>query len=330
MKYKNAIISILILLGAGYIYNKLKLNIETSEKMDDLDIIKRYFLNEHDDSYIDKLGTIKKPIIWIHIDYKMNSRNWRSFMERNSIQLNQPYIYLTIRSIISQCSKDFHICLIDDNSFKKLLNNWKIDFSVLSTPHKQQIRNLAILKLIYKYGGVYIENSFIMFKTIKPIYDDASISGKPIFGEFMSNACTSNILNMVPSTQLIVSSKNNSEINKIIKELEIIISQDATNESIILETLNRVLLNALTNNKITCIDGRFIGTRDKNNKIIMLEDLMSNTNLELDNNSYSLYIPRDCLEKRTFYNWFIYLSTNEILGSNINISKFLLISNDIK
>jgi hypothetical protein len=251
-------------------------------------------------------------------------------MERNSIQLNQPYIYLTIRSIISQCSKDFHICLIDDNSFKKLLNNWKIDFSVLSTPHKQQIRNLAILKLIYKYGGVYIENSFIMFKTIKPIYDDASISGKPIFGEFMSNACTSNILNMVPSTQLIVSSKNNSEINKIIKELEIIISQDATNESIILETLNRVLLNALTNNKITCIDGRFIGTRDKNNKIIMLEDLMSNTNLELDNNSYSLYIPRDCLEKRTFYNWFIYLSTNEILGSNINISKFLLISNDIK
>ena len=57
-----------------------------------------------------------KPNIWIHIDYEKNSRNWKSFYSRNSRHLNQPYLHLTIKSIIRYCQDDFNICLINDDT----------------------------------------------------------------------------------------------------------------------------------------------------------------------------------------------------------------------
>ena len=48
------------------------------------------------------------------------------FHSRNTNNLNQPYLHLTIQSIIDHCSNDFHICLIDDDSFSKLIPEWDI------------------------------------------------------------------------------------------------------------------------------------------------------------------------------------------------------------
>lgn len=328
IEYNNIIVSLLLLIGAGYIYNKLKLNIETGDKRDDLDIIKKYFLDEQDDNYIRKLSSIKKPIIWIHIDYEKNSRKWDSFMSRNTYKFNQDYLFLTINSIIKHCAQDFHICLIDDNSFKKLIDGWNIDLNKLAGENREQIRKLAIFKLLYLYGGVYIENSFIMFKNIKSIYDDSVESHKPIFGEQISHSTTSHVLDFVPSSNFIICTKNNKEINEIIKFLEINISTDNTSESCILEVLNKFLLKKLLNNNISCIDGRFLGIKDDKNNIITIDSLMSSNFLKLDDNIYCVFIPRKELEKRVNYNWFTYLNMREVLTANTNISKYLLLSND--
>ena len=58
---------------------------------------------------------IKKPIIWVHIPYDINARKWESFFSRNTENLNQDYLYLTLRTIIEKNSNDFHICLINEN-----------------------------------------------------------------------------------------------------------------------------------------------------------------------------------------------------------------------
>jgi hypothetical protein len=65
----------------------------------------------------DTLGKSKKPILWLHVPYEYNSRNWLSFGSRSSFDLNQPYLYLTVRSIIKQCQGSFTICIIDDTHF---------------------------------------------------------------------------------------------------------------------------------------------------------------------------------------------------------------------
>ena len=70
-----------------------------------------------------------------------------------------------------------------------------------------------------------------------------------------------------------------------------------------------------------------MGTRDSKNKIIDLENLLGSSYLDLNINSYGLYIERKDLLKRTAYNWFVKLNTKEVLESNTNIAKYLLISN---
>ena len=58
----------------------------------------------------------------------------------NSTDLNQPYLHLVIQSIIDKCGDDFHICLIDDESFSKLIPSWNVDITNMADPHKQLFR----------------------------------------------------------------------------------------------------------------------------------------------------------------------------------------------
>ena len=92
-----------------------------SSSNDEYALIQKYLLNES------PLYGFNKPKLWIHSTYEVNSRHWKSFQSRNTTDLNQPYIYLTIQSIIQHCSDDFYICIIDNNSFNKLLPNLKFD-----------------------------------------------------------------------------------------------------------------------------------------------------------------------------------------------------------
>ena len=48
-----------------------------------------------------------------NINYEKNSRDWDSFLSRSSNDLNLPYYYFTLRSIISKNSNDFNICIIE-------------------------------------------------------------------------------------------------------------------------------------------------------------------------------------------------------------------------
>ena len=140
LNYKNLIVSILLLFAASYIYSKFRINVETNDKLDELNIFKKYLLNENSNNTLQQLSSIKKPILWIHIDYALNSRKWESFGSRNNKELNQDYLYLTIRSIINKCGQDFHIVLIDDDSIPLLLENWSIDLSN-ENPQKNILEN---------------------------------------------------------------------------------------------------------------------------------------------------------------------------------------------
>lgn len=326
MEYNSLIYSILILALAGFLYNKLKLNIEESEKIDELNIIKKYLLKETEFT-IDKLSAIKKPIIWIHLDYVCNSRNWESFLNRNTNELNQDYLYLTIRSIINKCSDDFHIILIDDKSFSKILENWTVDLSKISCGHKENIRLLALMKTLHTYGGVLIEPSFILFKSIKYIYYDVLTSGKMFVGEFANKGLDSHIMHLTPSTNLIGCIKNCPIMYEFMKHIELLVNIDYTNETQLLNLTNKWLLSKIQNKEINYIDGIYLGIKNKNNDIITLEDLMSSTYIGIHENAYGLYIPHKDLLKRNLYNWFVYLNTEKVLESNTNIGKYLLISN---
>jgi hypothetical protein len=326
LNFFNLFISIILLVIIGYIYKKYKLNIDSNTQQEELNVIKKYLLNDDIDNTIDKLSAVKKPIIWLHIDYVKNSRQWESFGSRNSNELNQDYLYLTIKSIINKCSNYFHIIIIDDNSFHKLLTNNYLDLSKVSDPVKSNLRTLNIMRLLYTYGGLYIENSFILFKSLEKIYENIISNNKMVTAEFKNTSSNSHIMHFMPSTKFIGCVKECQKMKEFINHLEILYSSDYSNAINIEDLVNKWLLMKSQSDEIDLINGQYIGTKNSNNKLVNLEDIMSSTFLELNSKCYGLYVPSDELLKRNNLNWFCKLNSKEVLEANTNLSKYLLLT----
>jgi hypothetical protein len=219
----------------------------------------------------------KKPILWIHIPYEYNSRNWTSFGSRSSMELNQPYLYLTTRSIINNCNESFKICLIDDNSFKKLIPNWHIDISKLSDPILSNIRQLGLMKLIYIYGGMICPISLICLKDLIGLYNKGTANNKMFVCENHSYDISSSSYKFYPDICLIGSAKNNEIVNNLIERIQHIISTDSTSNSIFEGDINSWCKKGVETNNINIIKGKNIGIKNVENKPILIENLFSQT-----------------------------------------------------
>ena len=81
-----------------------------------------------------------------------------------------------MKSIIKNCSESFNICLIDDRSFRKLIPGWNIDIYHTADPIKSHLRQQAITKLLYFYGGMIVPNVYTRLN---------SLSMKTVFKTFL-------------------------------------------------------------------------------------------------------------------------------------------------
>ena len=161
-KFYKYIPYLIIMAGMSILYDKYKLHQQDEVIIDSYDVVRKYLLN---DSGLAK----NKPIIWIHNTYDINARDWQSFYSRNSTELNQPYLMLVIKSIVDKNGADFNICLIDDDSFQKLIPEWAVDLSMVADPVRSKIRQLALSKLLFMYGGFLVPSSFICFQPLKSV-----------------------------------------------------------------------------------------------------------------------------------------------------------------
>jgi hypothetical protein len=268
-----------------------------------------------------------KPILWIHIPYEYNSRNWTSFGSRSSMELNQPYLYLTTRSIISKCNDSFKICLIDDNSFKKLIPNWNINISKLSDPILYNIRQLGLMKLIYMYGGIICPISLICLKDLNDLYKKGTANNKMFVCENHSYDISSSSYKFYPDVCLMGSDKNNETTNKLINYIQHIISTDSTSKSMFSGDINSWCKKEIENNNINIIKGKHIGIKNIQDKPILIENLFSQSFLEIDKNAYGLLLPAKDILKRKKYEWFARLSAKQVMESDTMIGKYLLLSN---
>ena len=216
----------LVLILAGVAYNRYKKSQEGNNISDDYNLIKKYLL--HDKS----LADTRKPFLWIHIDYEVNARNWSSWGSRNSTNLNQPYMYLCIRSIVEQCGKSFNVVLVDDAAFQRLLPTWTIQVQNMPSPLKQHLRDLAMAKVLHKYGGVTVPASFICLRDLKPVFSSLlKGAGKTMFaGEFVARNSASAAAAFFPDSALMGCTKESPVMQQYIAYLEPLVTGDYTND----------------------------------------------------------------------------------------------------
>lgn len=304
---------------SSYFANKIKSSFKDN---DEYDIIKKYLLNDS------PLYGFNRPKIWIHTAYELNARKWKSFYSRNSVDLNQPYIHLTIKTIINHCGDDFNICLIDDETFSKLIPSWDIDLKTVAEPMKSEIRQIGILKLIYYYGGMTLPNSFLCTKNLKSLYEECISSKKAFVFEGVNHSMNllkyTNTLLFTPNLSFCGALKNDETIKELIEYLKNRNqSHHFTNEPDFLGETSVWCFDAIVEEKMILMGGELIGIKSKKRTPILLDDLMSEDFLDLPCNSYGIYIPDKEILTRKKYQWFAVMDAENILQSNIILSKYL-------
>jgi hypothetical protein len=327
LKSNHFIIAIVIVAITAYLGNQLKERLDTTEQ-DEYEMIKKYLLNDS------PLYGYNKPKIWIHSKYEVNARSWTTGQGLNTTDLNQPYLHTTIQSIINQCGNDFHICLIDDATFSKLIPSWEIDLPNIAEPFKTQYRELGLLELVYYYGGIIVPNSFLCLKPLKPIYDSSTAQSEPFICEKI-NRSTNIVANSVigkrlfmPDIGFIGAKKNNETVLEIIKTIKTR-SQNPhfTNEYEFLGDTDQLALSLVEQNKMTIIGGEVIGIKSNKKKPIRIEELLEEAPLDIDDSKIvGIYIPADEILRRPKYEWFAVMDTDYMLKSNLAIVKYMKLS----
>lgn len=301
-----------VVLFSSFLARKIKSSFD--EKTDEYDLIRKYLLND------DSLQGNKKPKIWIHSIYDVNSRIWKSFQSRNSTNLNQHYLHLTIKSIINFCGDDFNVCLIDDDSFSKLIPSWEIDIKTAAEPMRSKLREIALLELIYLYGGMVVPNSFLCLKSLKELYDQL-----PFICERVSRHIKQG--DYVPDTYFIGAKKNDEIIAKIILLLKEKVTRPfLTEEDNLLGITNSYCNILVQSQKINLVKGEYIGIKTNKSKIVSVDELTGDDFIDFNDKMYGIYLPIDDFLNRNKYNWFPIMSIDELLKSSMIISKYFKMS----
>jgi len=295
---------------------------QTFSTNDEYTLIKKYLLNDS------PLYGFNKPKLWIHSKYEVNSRQWKSFQSRNTTDLNQPYLHLTIKTIINHCSGDFNVCLIDDDTFSKLIPSWDIDLKNVAEPARSQYREIGMLQLIYYYGGMVVPNSFLCNRNLIDLYREGVSGGERPFvcekrNKTMNPGDKGTSL-FKPTIRFMGAKKNDETIQALIEHLKMRSQNPHFNEEAKFRgDTSKWVADAIRAQKINLIDGRKIGVKTVGGKPILLEDLMEEDYLDIDAMAYGILIPGNEILRRHKYQWFAALPAEDVFKTNAVISKYL-------
>jgi hypothetical protein len=318
--FTNLFILFFILIVLGFLYKRYEEKLKREEDGDTYEAIQKYLLDDV------TLGKSKKPILWIHVPYEYNSRNWLSFGSRSSLDLNQPYLYLTVRSIIKNCEDSFTICIIDDSSFKKLIPGWDINMTTISDPILNNMRMLGLSKLLYIYGGLICPLSFVCLKNLNGLYQQGTRGGKMFVCEMVDRNVTSSEFDFYPSLFFCGAPKESETVRELCNFIQRTASHDFTADVRFLGEYNKWCKQRIESGQINLIDGTEIGTKTEDGRQIIVDDLISNHYLNLSQNAYGVYIPARDILNRNKFEWFARMSPKQVMESDTIIGNYILLS----
>ena len=313
------IIALSFVAVASYVGNKFK---NQFIDKDEYDLVRQYLLNDS------PLYGYNKPKIWIHSKYEYNSRVWKSFQSRSSTDLNQPYVHMTIKSIVDHCGDDFHVCLIDDETFSKLIPSWDIDLTTMAEPFRTRARQIGLSELVYYYGGMVLPNSFLCMKNLHDFYLDATANDKPFVCQAVNR--TANItrqsekrLAFLPDLYIMGANKNDETLKSLIEHLKKEIqSPHFSAERDLLGDDAYWCLDAIAADKMNLVDGEVVGVKTQKGRPILVDDLMEEEYLDLGPSCVGIAIPGEDILLRTKFQWFAVMDTRTILDANFILSKY--------
>jgi mannosyltransferase OCH1-like enzyme len=99
---------------------------------------------------------ITKPYIWLY---------WEN---KPGVDKPPTYIQMCHESVKQHCSDKFNVIILNENSVNDYLFNLRTDIQELSIPQKA---DYIRLKLLEKYGGIWLDSDIIVMQDLMPIID---------------------------------------------------------------------------------------------------------------------------------------------------------------
>ena len=306
----NKVAVIIITLLLGFLYRRYVEKEERNQKLCDLYIINRELLTKNG-----------KPILWIPVPPQHNARKWSSFYSRSSDSLNVPYLYLAIKSIIEKCGNSFQICIIDDDSFGKLLPNWLPELDKVGDPLREKVRYLGMIELLYNYGGLLVPPSFLCMRDLYPLCEDINdYGGKPFVAESVNY---NSEMRFAPNPYFLGAKPECPVMKEYADYLSVMISKDYTAESVFLNDLSKWCARRCDMDTMKCLDAKQVGGKSAKGTAIITEMFFEEEHQLLDSEAYGVIIPHEQIEKRTNLNWVCYLEKTELMKMDNNFGNYL-------
>jgi hypothetical protein len=253
-----------------------------------------------------------KPKLWVYWENKPNT-------------ITPPHIKLCLKTIFRHCSKSFDVIKLDNNNIYDYLPELKEKkFNLSNLLLAQKVDYYRVL-LLYKYGGLYIDADVIVLKNPIEIIDklkDYDYVGFGCTGTKCKYGCGYN----VPSNWIMASRPHGKLITNVLANIESRLEKYNNDmktwdyhdlgKHVIWEELDK--LSKAENYKYYHYKSDYDGTRDKNGKWINGSILFSTKKLEYKFPSRMIFLVMYNSEMDKFK----HLSENDLLYSNMNISKF--------
>jgi len=259
--------------------------------------------------------------LWLYYDQSdVNSRYWNDFGARSSRVLHTPYLNLCYESICKKNGRNYNIKIIAGLSdLAIILGGWKELPKSLQNPIapvNEAEKNYIRATILRRYGGLWVEPSTI---SLKPF---PQLNKVTFFGTDKDESYSDMNGTPVPGIHVMYSPKANDKIFVELEELSLKRIENQEGGKQFRKDIKWDLKNVMdkySDDIDYYPDVEF--SRNYAGRRIQLEDLLSSNNIPVPNNS--VYVPLDSkeLEERRNFGWFLRMSEEQILSSDLLISR---------
>lgn len=264
------------------------------------------------------------PTLWLYYDQSdVNSRWWQDFGSRSSRVLHTPFLNLCYQSIATHCGQTYNIRVIAGlTDLATLLGGWEELPKSLQNPLasvQQAEMNYIRAKLLKTYGGLWVTPSCIFVKDMP----DFKESKEVIFtGMDTKDMLSDSEGTLAPGTQVMYSPRKEHpifiELERLSRErLErreggMQFRHDISNDL-------RDVMRDYSGKYVYISSLEF--SRKPNGQRIELEDLLAQGQMPIC--SKAVYVPVYWyeLKRRSNFAWFLRLSEDQIMSSELVVSK---------
>jgi hypothetical protein len=287
-------------------------------------------VNPFKDININEIG-IDKPILWVYLNSSdVNSRSWADFMDRSSRAINLPFLNLCYESIVKQNSAVYRVEVIGGLSdLAARMGGWTGFPETLQNPNtviREPELNWIRSAVLAKWGGLWVSPATVCIKPFGPLPKKRTVFFGTDTGSAYASPSTLPALNViwapVPNHPLWVTWEKNTRERLNRKSGGSEFRNDEKSD----------LADALREFKNECVlmPGAELSRKGASLKRIELEDLLAagtEGDIPFSIPSDTVYVPIPYPEilQRSAFDWFLRMSEDQIMNSDLVLSYFFRI-----